>query len=503
MNIPAPIMAKPVVVVGGAAVGPKGPTGPQGAIGPTGSQGIAGTAGTGGSAGATGATGPTGTQGPGGAGSVGATGPTGATGAGATGPTGMQGNPGLSSGRIFYYDATDNSDIAGYKRLLESPSSNAETTIATVCTGINVDFLVASFVTDPGVPGAVVYPAGIAYRRIYAQVNSGTARLHWQIYVRNAAGTETLARDEYSPNFTDQVVTLQEWLASPPNAGILLATDRLVNKLYAQRITGGGGTVTVTTYFEGTAHTSHIQTTISTGSPGPTGPTGPAGATVVQKPANYTVLAADSGNVITNEGATAQVIYTLPPAVAGLTYTFIVQDVDGIRITAAAGDTIRIGAGVTVAASYVYSVVVGSIIKLVAINATEWIAIETVGSWFEPTTATDLSSALLLGSVGQNLSGGVYSTPYGYATGNLTVNFARNPIQYVNNTGAFTITAPTQAGSCIFTILNGSGAGAVTFTGWTVGSNTGDALDTVNGHRFSIMMWGVQGSYSYSVKALQ
>jgi hypothetical protein len=110
---------------------------------------------------------------------------------------------------------------------------------------------------------------------------------------------------------------------------------------------------------------------------------------------------------------------------------------------------------------------------------------------------------MLLGATGQNLTGGVYTTPFQYATGNITVDFSLNPIQWINNNGAFTITAPARAGSCILTIFNQASAGAVTFSGFTVGSNTGDALDTVNTHRFSIMMWGVNGVYSYNVKALQ
>jgi hypothetical protein len=118
-------------------------------------------------------------------------------------------------------------------------------------------------------------------------------------------------------------------------------------------------------------------------------------------------------------------------------------------------------------------------------------------------TGPPSAAAMLLGATGQNMSGGVYSTPYGYATGNITVDFALNAIQYVNNNGAFTITAPSQAGSCILTIINQASAGAVTFTGFTVGSNIGDALTTVNAAKFSIMMWGVQGVYSYSIKALQ
>jgi hypothetical protein len=119
------------------------------------------------------------------------------------------------------------------------------------------------------------------------------------------------------------------------------------------------------------------------------------------------------------------------------------------------------------------------------------------------TGPTGAAGGMQLGATGQNLSGGVISTPFLYPTGNITVNFGLNPIQYVNNAGAFTITAPSQSGSCILTIFNQTGAGAVTFTGWTVGSNLGDVLDTVVGHKFSLMMWGCTGTYSYTAKALQ
>jgi len=112
------------------------------------------------------------------------------------------------------------------------------------------------------------------------------------------------------------------------------------------------------------------------------------------------------------------------------------------------------------------------------------------------------SGAMLLGATGQNLSGGVYSTPYQYPTGSFTVDFSLNPIQWVNNAGAFTIGAPSQAGSCILMIFNQTGAGAITFPGWTVG-NPGDAFTTIAGHKFALMMWGCNGIYSYSVKALQ
>jgi hypothetical protein len=140
----------------------------------------------------------------------------------------------------------------------------------------NVDFLVGTFATDPGVPGAVDYPAGTGQRSVYARVSAGAARLHVQVYKRTAAGVETLVRDEFSPSFSDLAVTLQEWAAASAVAGTLLATDRLVVKLYAQRVSGGAS-ITVTTYFEGSLHASQIQTTISAGAQGPIGPQGPAG----------------------------------------------------------------------------------------------------------------------------------------------------------------------------------------------------------------------------------
>jgi hypothetical protein len=110
---------------------------------------------------------------------------------------------------------------------------------------------------------------------------------------------------------------------------------------------------------------------------------------------------------------------------------------------------------------------------------------------------------MLLGATGQNLVGGVYSTAFGYATGSITVDFSLNPMQYVANNGAFTITAPAHDGSCLLLITNQASAGAITFTGWTVGSNTGDALDVVNTHKFTVSMWRINGIASYSVKALQ
>ena len=266
--------------------GPEGPPGPQGIPGPQGADGLTGPAGATGPQGEPGDPGPQGEQGdmglqgaPGPTGPQGEIGPVGPQGPqgeiGPQGPQGIQGPSGQAAGKIFYYAVSDDSDIAGYKTMLESPSAGAEQTIATPCSGTS-DVFVASFATEPGVPGVVDYPAGTAYRRIYASVNRGSAQLHLQVYIRNGAGVETLIRDELSEVFIDTVVALQAWEATAAAAGAMTATDRIVNKLYARRVTGTAP-VTVTTYFEGTAHTSQIQTTISAGAQGPVGPPGPPG----------------------------------------------------------------------------------------------------------------------------------------------------------------------------------------------------------------------------------
>ena len=102
---------------------------------------------------------------------------------------------------------------------------------------------------------------------------------------------------------------------------------------------------------------------------------------VTLKTASYTVSVNETNALLTNEGATASVPFTLPAAADGLQYQFCVQDADGLTITAAAGDTIRISSSVTAAAGTVTSTAIGSCVTLKAINATEWFAVSSIGTW--------------------------------------------------------------------------------------------------------------------------
>ncbi len=87
-------------------------------------------------------------------------------------------------------------------------------------------------------------------------------------------------------------------------------------------------------------------------------------------PLNMT--AAQTNTYFTNAGASALIVFNLPTAAAGLIFTFITIDSDGVKIVAAAGDNIQLFANVSATAGFIKSVTVGSTITLVAVDATTW-----------------------------------------------------------------------------------------------------------------------------------
>lgn len=91
--------------------------------------------------------------------------------------------------------------------------------------------------------------------------------------------------------------------------------------------------------------------------------------------------AIDSGTLYTDEGAGSRSDFILPPAQPGLVFAFYVQNSNGLRATAASGDTIRIYNVVSAAAGYAESTTVGSMVTLASINDTEWVSVSALGTW--------------------------------------------------------------------------------------------------------------------------
>jgi len=140
-------------------------------------------------------------------------------------------------------------------------------------------------------------------------------------------------------------------------------------------------------------------------------------------------------------------------------------------------------------------------------GATTFTSANASASNFTMTVPAVTDTLATLGTASQALTGGVHLTAHAYATGNITVDCGFNPVQYVANNGAFTITAPANDSSCLILVRNTASAGAITFSGFSVGSSTGDALDVVSGNVFTISVWRITDATGakagYRVAAMQ
>jgi hypothetical protein len=99
-----------------------------------------------------------------------------------------------------------------------------------------------------------------------------------------------------------------------------------------------------------------------------------------------------------------------------------------------------------------------------------------------------------LNAPSQLLTGGVILKPANLGTmssGTITIDCGKNPEQFLIDGGAFTLAAPKNDSSCLVLVRNNGSAGAITFSGFNVGSATGDALDTTNAHLFTLSIWRI------------
>ena len=105
-----------------------------------------------------------------------------------------------------------------------------------------------------------------------------------------------------------------------------------------------------------------------------------------------------------------------------------------------------------------------------------------VASTYVMTFPAATDTVAVLGLADQTLSGGANVTAYNPSAGNVTPDCGKSPLQWILNTGAFAITAPTSvSASCILRVVNGTtaaNAGAVTLTNFSGKSPHGDTFAT-------------------------
>ena len=105
-----------------------------------------------------------------------------------------------------------------------------------------------------------------------------------------------------------------------------------------------------------------------------------------------------------------------------------------------------------------------------------------------------------------NITVGYTFTPAGAGTisaGTTTFTAIGGNYQFYTNGGSHTLAAPLADSAMDILVTNNASAGTITFSGFTVGPNVGDALTTVNGNKFIISMRRINSVSTYLVKALQ
>lgn len=99
----------------------------------------------------------------------------------------------------------------------------------------------------------------------------------------------------------------------------------------------------------------------------------------VAKTANYSVVAADIGKYFNNIGAGTPITNTLPTAVAGMHFAFVVSTNSNHAILAAGSDVIYLGD--TRSGTLVYSSITNAVIHLFSPKALVWVVDQIKGSW--------------------------------------------------------------------------------------------------------------------------
>lgn len=113
---------------------------------------------------------------------------------------------------------------------------------------------------------------------------------------------------------------------------------------------------------------------------------------------------------------------------------------------------------------------------------------------------------LALATTGQAFSGGVVLTTLnlGTAAGSTaTLVAGNNPTQRIAINGTAAFVAPSSDCEIDLLVTNAASASTISFSGYSVGANTGDTYTTTSGNKFIFMSRTINGSSTYAWKALQ
>jgi hypothetical protein len=132
-------------------------------------------------------------------------------------------------------------------------------------------------------------------------------------------------------------------------------------------------------------------------------------------------------------------------------------------------------------------------------------AVGTAVTWARADHVHPSDTSRLSTSGAQTITGGFQITPYniGAIASPMTPNPLVGNYQYGTNNSAITINVPAVDCAMDILVTNGASAGAITFSGFSVGASVGDALTTTNGNKFIVSIRRINAISTYVIKALQ
>lgn len=210
---------------------------------------------------------------------------------------------------------------------------------------------------------------------------------------------------------------------------------------------------------------------------------------VAPKTAAYTFVASDLGSLVTFSSASLAT-WTLPTPNATSFASGWFVDVENIN----AGTLVLVAQTSLVNAR-----------ATMAVFRNQGLRIVSDGANYQIQAGGPLSVSL--NNTAQLFTGGLRLSPFsvGTTTGGtaITLDSGNGPIQTMVNNGTGTLTAPANDGEIDLLVTNSTAAGALTFSGYSVGANTGDAYTTTSTQKFILMSRTISAQSTYKWAALQ
>jgi hypothetical protein len=180
------------------------------------------------------------------------------------GETGATGSAGGAGGQILYFRHANSTDLPTYEGLVTVPAGGAAADESVPITSGGGPVIIDSYITDIGYPALTEIPAGLWRFRTYHYVNKdpGITTAVFQVYNRSSSGTETLLFTATSDDIDAETPTeiLTSYVQAAPFKVQL--NDRIVVKV--SMATTSAAAIQAHFVYDGTRHTSHIQTVLET-----------------------------------------------------------------------------------------------------------------------------------------------------------------------------------------------------------------------------------------------